>query len=45
MQGQAVRWIRNMEAGSGIKTVSVTASDMMRQVGAGGKEPLALGWK
>jgi hypothetical protein len=31
-QGQAVRWVRNMEAGKGIKVVSITAADMMRQV-------------
>jgi len=31
-QGQGVRWVRNMEAGRGIKVVSISAGDMMRQV-------------
>jgi hypothetical protein len=35
MQGQAVRWVRNMEAGAGIKVISITAADMMRQVDGG----------
>ena len=32
LQGQAVRWVRNMEASNGVKVISITAPDMMRQV-------------
>lgn len=32
LQGQAVRWIKNMEAKSGLKVLSLKASDMVRQL-------------
>jgi hypothetical protein len=32
MQGQAVRWIENMEANSGLKVLSLSAPDMVRQL-------------
>lgn len=32
LQGQAVRWIKNMEAKSGLKVMNLSASDMVRQL-------------
>jgi dynein heavy chain len=32
LQCQAVRWIKNMEAQAGLRVMSITASDMVRQL-------------